>query len=228
MPARWRVCCVALASGCIRCCCHRSPSPGGYPPGFSSTALRHRAVASTGAVRAERLNEITHCLFWSMTFSIGAYLYFFDASPAERQRGDQATLFVDVLKHERPFGIALWRGKAEVHELSGLAERFLGVERGALCIRPVCRAARGRERRGSCPRMPRWCICRDPAGWRNWQCFVAGDGGLGDRGGGAFGLDEVLDILDEASQIRAYSRELGRSHRNFEAATRELKAANEQ
>ncbi len=41
------------------------------------------------------------------------------------------------------------------------------------------------------------------------------------------GLDEVMNILDEASQVRAYSRELEQKSRELEAATRELRAANE-
>src|SRR3712207_7312848 len=35
------------------------------------------------------------------------------------------------------------------------------------------------------------------------------------------GLEEVMEILDEASQIRAYSRELERKSRELEAATAE-------
>jgi signal transduction histidine kinase len=42
------------------------------------------------------------------------------------------------------------------------------------------------------------------------------------------GLDEVLHILDEASQIRAYSRELEQKSLQLEAASRELQEANEQ
>jgi signal transduction histidine kinase len=41
------------------------------------------------------------------------------------------------------------------------------------------------------------------------------------------GLDEVLDILDEASQVRAHSRQLEIKSRELEAATEELRAANE-
>jgi hypothetical protein len=41
------------------------------------------------------------------------------------------------------------------------------------------------------------------------------------------GMDEVLNILDEASQIRAYSYELEKKSRELEEATRELKDANE-
>jgi len=41
------------------------------------------------------------------------------------------------------------------------------------------------------------------------------------------GLDEVLDILDEATQVRAYSRELEAKQHELEAATAELREANE-
>jgi signal transduction histidine kinase len=41
------------------------------------------------------------------------------------------------------------------------------------------------------------------------------------------GLDEVLDILDEATQVRAYSRDLETKQQELEAATAELRAANE-
>jgi hypothetical protein len=42
----------------------------------------------------------------------------------------------------------------------------------------------------------------------------------------ALGLEEVLDILDEATQVRAHSRELERKSRELEVATSELRAAN--
>jgi signal transduction histidine kinase len=41
------------------------------------------------------------------------------------------------------------------------------------------------------------------------------------------GLDEVLNILDEASQVRAHSRELERKSAELEAATRDLREAND-
>lgn len=41
------------------------------------------------------------------------------------------------------------------------------------------------------------------------------------------GLEEVLDILDEATQVRAHSRELEAKQQELEAATAELRAANE-
>ncbi|UUZ71879.1 hypothetical protein LP415_24620 [Polaromonas sp. P1(28)-8] len=41
------------------------------------------------------------------------------------------------------------------------------------------------------------------------------------------GIDEVMNILDEASQVRAYSRELELKSQELEAATAELRAAND-
>jgi signal transduction histidine kinase len=41
------------------------------------------------------------------------------------------------------------------------------------------------------------------------------------------GIDEVMNILDEASQVRAYSRQIEQKSRELEAATAELRAANE-
>jgi signal transduction histidine kinase len=41
------------------------------------------------------------------------------------------------------------------------------------------------------------------------------------------GLEEVLDILDEATQVRAYSHELEAKQRELEAATTELREAND-
>jgi signal transduction histidine kinase len=42
------------------------------------------------------------------------------------------------------------------------------------------------------------------------------------------GLDEVMNILDEASQVRAYSHQLEEKSAALEAATAELRSANEQ
>ena len=173
------------------------------------------------------LNEITHCLFWSMTFNIGAYLYFSMRRQPNVNEATQATLFVDVLKHERPFGVALWRGKAEVHELSRLAERFLGVERARYAF---ARFADQREVE-SVDQLP-----ADAETVHFAETLLAGAiGSASSRvmvasvtAEEALGLDEVLDILDEASQIRAYSRELEQKSQELEAATGELKAANEQ
>ena len=173
------------------------------------------------------MNEITHCLFWSMTFNIGAYLFFSMRRAPNVTETAQATLFVDALKHERPGGIALWRGKAEVKELQGLAERFLGAQRAQQAFRQFAE----RRRLPGLEQLP-----ADAETVHFAETLLAGAIGSASArvmvasvtAEETLGLDEVLHILDEASQIRAYSRELETKSAELEAATAELKAANEQ
>lgn len=173
------------------------------------------------------MNEITHCLFWSMLFNIGAYLIFSLRREPNVSEATQATLFVDALKHDRPAGFALWRGKAEVHELLGLAERFLGAEQARQAF--VQFAAR-RE----LPNIDD--LPADAETVHFAETLLAGAIGSASArvmvssvtAEEALGLDEVLNILDEASQIRAYSNQLEKKSLELEAATRELQAANEQ
>lgn len=173
------------------------------------------------------MNEITHCLLWSMIFNVGAYLLFSLWRAPNVQEATQATLFVDALKHERPIGLGLWRGKAEVKELLSIAERFLGRERAR---QTFTQFAKRREIR-SPDDLP-----ADAETVHFAETLLAGAIGSASArvmvasvtAEEPLGLDEVLNILDEASQIRAYSRELEEKSRELEAATGELKAANEQ
>ncbi len=173
------------------------------------------------------MSEITHCLFWSMAFNIGAYLFFSLRREPNVNEATQATLFVDALRHDRAFGVALWRGKAEVKELIALAERFLGRERARFAFE---RFAAKRD----IPELEQ--LPPDAETVHFAETLLAGAIGSASArvmvasvtAEEALGLDEVLNILDEASQIRAYSRELEQKSLELEAATRELQAANEQ
>jgi Na+/proline symporter/nitrogen-specific signal transduction histidine kinase len=173
------------------------------------------------------MHEISHCLFWSMVFNIGAYLLFSLRREPNINEATQATLFVDVLKREAPEGVPLWRGKAEVHELIALAERFIGVKRTHQAFAQYA--------------VNRGVACADQlpadAGTVHFaETLLAG--AIGNASARVMvasvtaeetmGLDEVLNILDEASQTRAYSHELERKSSELESASRELKAANEQ
>ena len=175
----------------------------------------------------EGMNEITHCLFWSMVFNIGAYVFLSLWRPPNVQEATQATLFVDALKHERPIGIRLWRGKAEIKQLLGLAERFLGSARARRAF-----TAFAARREVSAPED----LPADAETVHFAETLLAGAIGSASArvmvasvtAEETLGLDEVLHILDEASQIRAYSHELEQKSRELEAATAELKTANEQ
>jgi Na+/proline symporter/nitrogen-specific signal transduction histidine kinase len=172
------------------------------------------------------MNEITHCLFWSMAFNVGAYLFFSMRRAPNAREATQATVFVDALRRGRPTEAGLWRGKAEVNELLGLAKRFLGERRA---LRAFSEYATRREARdiGDVPADAETVgfvetLLAGAIGSASARVMVASV-----TAEESLGLDEVLDILDEASQIRAYSRELEAKSLELEATTRELREANE-
>ena len=131
-------------------------------------------------------------------------------------------LFVDV--YDRDEGAArpvFWRGRARVADLDALARRLLGPERAA-------RAMAGAE--GAAPAS----IADATLLERVEQQIAGAIGAASARVMVASVAQEepltpgdVLEILDEASQIRAYARALEQKSVTLEAATAELRAANE-
>jgi Na+/proline symporter/nitrogen-specific signal transduction histidine kinase len=173
------------------------------------------------------LDEISHSLFWSMFANIGFYI---GVSLRDRPgvvETSQATLFVDVFRHtEGAKGSHFWRGSAQVQDLLPLIGRFLGPARARDEFLAYAR------RRGLLSITD---LQADAALVHHAEALLAGAiGGASARVMVAsvvkeepLGLDEVMNILDEASQVRAYSRELEHKSRELEAATAELRAANE-
>lgn len=170
-------------------------------------------------------NEITHCLFWSLSANLGAFLLVSSLRSPNAGEAAQASAYVDAFKRERPSALPIWRGSAEVAQLINLAQRFLGSERTQRAFEDFARS-RAVEGAGSLP--------ADAQTVHFAETLLSGAiGGASARVMVAsvteeesLGLDEVLNILDEASQIRAYSRELEQKSRALEAATSDLRAAN--
>ena len=170
-------------------------------------------------------NEITHCLFWSLTANILSFLTVSSLRSPNAVEAAQASAYVDAFKHGRPAGLPIWRGSAEIAELMALAERFLGAERTRRAFEGFARS-RGAAAPENLP--------ADAQTVHFAETLLSGAiGGASARvmvasvtEEEALGIDEVLNILDEASQIRAYSRELEQKSRELEAATAELRAAN--
>jgi len=173
----------------------------------------------------EGWNETTHCLLWSLSANVVAFVLVSALREPNAEETAQASAFVDALKPQRSAHLALWRGRAEIDELIALAERFLGPARARAAFVELARS-RGVE---DLERLP-----PDAETVQFAETLLSGAiGGASARvmvasvtEEEALGLDEVLDILDEASQIRDYSRELERKSRELEEATAELKAAN--
>jgi Na+/proline symporter/nitrogen-specific signal transduction histidine kinase len=189
---------------------------------FGVSALKAQALLGLSG-----LDEISHCLWWSLLTNLGLYILVSLNSRPDAVEAGQAERFVDVFRHSaQETDHRTWRGRASIDELVSLLERFLGVARAR---QQLMLYARGR-------------------GAVSWQKLPADadfvhfaeaqlTGAIGSASARVMvssvaqeeeiGLEEVLDILDEATQVRAYSRELEAKSNELEQATAELRAVNE-
>jgi Na+/proline symporter/signal transduction histidine kinase len=173
-------------------------------------------------------DEHSHTLFWSLLVNVSLYVGVSLASRAGAGETQQAALFVDVFTRTHGFEPGrTWRGSASVQDLLPVVGRFLGPDRARDAF-----AAYARRRGLAGPEdLP---ADADLVQYAETQLA----GAIGGASARVIldsvaqeeppSIDEVMDILDEASQVRAYSRELERKSRELEAATAELRAANAQ
>ncbi|MCL4184200.1 MAG: sensor histidine kinase [Burkholderiaceae bacterium] len=201
--------------------------------GWLPSEFLHEGLFGVALLRPQQLfglvglEEIPHSLFWSMLANIGCYVGVSLRGRPSVVETSHASLFVDVFRHgsgaER---LRFWRGSAHVDDLVALLGRFLGPERAQAAFVAYAR----RRGAGSVEE-----LVADAELVNHAETLLAGAiGGASARVMVAsvvkeepLGLDEVMDILDEASQARAHSRELEQKSRELEAATAELRAANE-
>jgi Na+/proline symporter/nitrogen-specific signal transduction histidine kinase len=174
------------------------------------------------------LTEITHGMVWSLIANAGTYVL---VSVFSRQRvaeQAQAARFVDAFRREGDtLGEHIWKGEASVPDLQALLGRFLGPERAASAFGEYA-LKRGYRSAAAMP--------ADAALVHFAETQLAGAiGGASARIMVAstvhedeLSLDQVRTMLDEASQVIAYSHELKRKSQELLAATAELRTANEQ
>ncbi|MDT3679775.1 MAG: sensor histidine kinase [Burkholderiaceae bacterium] len=174
-----------------------------------------------------RLDGLTHALFWSLLVNAGLYVVVSLARRPSAREASQAMLFVDVPAHAHPAGAGdaayapvFWRGRARVADLRALAARFLGREAAERLLADYA------ARTGAVA------VEAIPADARLVQ-FVESQlaGAIGSASARVMvasvveeeplAVSDVARIVDEATQLRAHSREL-------ERVGDELRAANEQ
>jgi Na+/proline symporter/nitrogen-specific signal transduction histidine kinase len=165
------------------------------------------------------LDNLTHSLFWSLLANIGLYVMVSLVRTPSARETSQALLFVDVLDRAHAARPVFWRGRAKVGDLLALVSRFLGAARAGELFEDYAR------RRGAAD-VTR--IAPDASLVHFVETELAG--AIGSASARVMvasvveedklDLDDVLQILDEASQVRAYSKAL-------EKATAELRAANQ-
>jgi Na+/proline symporter/nitrogen-specific signal transduction histidine kinase len=180
------------------------------------------------------LDPISHSLFWSLLANGAGYL---GVSLLGRQSAieySQGVLFVDIFKHSSATTVPpLWRGTASVEALRTLLQRFLSAGRANAALN-----AYARSRGIDWSRRPD----ADAELVEHTEKLLSGAiGAASARVAVASVVQEeplaprqVLRMLEETSQLVAYSRQLELRSRQLEAksaeleaATRELRRANE-
>jgi Na+/proline symporter/signal transduction histidine kinase len=173
------------------------------------------------------LDETSHAMIWSMIANVGAYVAVSMATSASADEHRQASLFVDVFRQAGIEGGArFWRGTASVPELYHLLARFLGTAKADAAFADYG-AARGLS-------WPDARLHADAELVHYVEVQLAGAIGAASARvmvasvvtEEALTIDEVRELLDEASQVVVYSHRLQQKSRELEAATAELREAN--
>lgn len=172
-------------------------------------------------------DTLSHSLFWSMLANIGGYVAVSLFSRQNALERIQAAFFVDVFQHSGlRDGHQLWRGTATYSELYNLVSRFVGERRSLRAFQSYARSRGINLMR----------IGEADSDLVNFaERLLAGTiGAATSRAligtvvkGEIVSIEEVMEVLGEASQAIKYSHQLEEKSRELEAATRELRAANE-
>jgi Na+/proline symporter/signal transduction histidine kinase len=171
------------------------------------------------------LDEISHCLFWSLFINIGLFTAISLLRRPDAAEHAQATLFVDASQPSPVSGSRFWRGIASINDLSALLGRFLGPDRAREALTAYAQQ-RGVTAIDALP--------PDADTVHHAESLLTGAiGSASARVMIASVVDEeplvineVMHIIDEASQVLAYSRQLEHQSRELEVATNELRSAN--
>ena len=173
----------------------------------------------------DSLDPIAHSLFWSLLFNIGGYVLVSVLTRPNVNEVATASQFVNIYS-VTAMAPKLWRGTASADALLELLKRFLGAEQAQN------RLLRYAQSQG----IGKVANLKADA---EFVMFAETQlaGAIGTASAHVMvssvvqeeelGLDEVLNILDEASQVRAHSKELERKSAELEAATRELRQVND-
>ncbi|MCB2018182.1 MAG: histidine kinase [Hydrogenophaga sp.] len=172
------------------------------------------------------LDNLTHSLFWSLLLNIGCYVGVSLWRPPSAGEVSQALLFVDVFQRGEDTSPVFWQGRAQVPALQALASRFLGADASNRLFRRMAR-----EQGVASPDL----LVADARLVQQVETRLAG--AIGSASARIMvasvaeeeklDLDDVMRILDEASQLRAYSTALEEKSVSLERASAELREANE-
>ena len=165
----------------------------------------------------EGLDPISHATIWTMIVNVGLLVAVSLLSNQSKIERSQAVQFVDVFRPAAGSGRE-WRGRASVGDLWGLLSRFLGEQWADAAIARFEQEGKRRlDRRDQADSALVSFVERQLAGAigaASARIMVAAV--LREE---MHDIDEVTRILDEASQLVLYSRQLEEKSKELEAAT---------
>ncbi len=172
------------------------------------------------------LDPITHSLFWSMLANLGGYVVVSSLGHQSAIEHRQASLFVDVFRRagsETP--VRVWRGGGSFLDLQTLLERFVGKRRAQAALEGYAQeqGLTSVQELEAAPELVEFVerLLAGSIGAASARVVIAST--VTEE---PLSKEEVIHMLDETSQVIAYSRQLEQKSRELEAATAELRAAN--
>ena len=173
---------------------------------------------------SQDMHPVVHCLVWSMTINAGLMGLISLLSRQDGLEQVQARIFVDAYRQNGD-SISLWRGYIVVSELAALIQRFIGRKGLAALLREDA------EKRG------RQLHATDVADAEFVQLveqkLAKAIGASSARAvvssivrGEVIGPEDVMEIIDETSQVVRYSHQLEEESKALAQATKELREAN--
>jgi Na+/proline symporter/nitrogen-specific signal transduction histidine kinase len=169
---------------------------------FGLEWLRPEALFGLGG-----MDNLTHALFWSLLANAALYVGVSLRRPPTAREASQALLFVDVFERDAAESHAFWRGSADAGELRSLMGRFMGIDRAAALFAAYARL----QGLGDASRIE---ADAQLVQWVETQ-LAGAIGGASARAmvasvvqEEALGLDDVLRIVEEASELRHVNEQL--------------------
>ena len=172
------------------------------------------------------LDQITHAMLWSMIANVGTYVGVSLLGTRDAQEARQASVFVNAYRQAETPGASFWRGTASAEELHRLLTRFIGPDAADAAFREYARS-RGLAWPGE--------LQADANLVHFAEMQLAGAIGAASAHimvasavkEEALSVEEVREMLNEASQVIVYSHRLEQKSKELERATGELREANE-
>lgn len=167
-------------------------------------------------------DPVSHAMMWSMLVNIGLFVGLSLTGRRDPVEHLQATAFVDVSDRDPTI---TWRGSVTAGELEGLLTRFLGADAARVILQ---RHAAGTGRTMDPDQEAGADLVHDVERW-----LAGAVGSVSARvivgmvtKEEPLTVTEVMQMLEETSQVLAYSRELEHKSAQLQQATAELQEAN--